>query len=223
MFSKVLVASAAISLTSAIQLKTHHLAKLLGVNESCGFNIQRATSSRSEFRSKSGGRTLFRDSDFPADESSLFWRNYLYDNEMPQKFLNEVTGWARPQEILDSINNPHWGDQYKGGEGATATPNLWGTKGVLPAGTNQGGLGDCWFLASASSLAEHPERIMNIFTNTEYDSAGIFQVTFYLNGEPVKIEVDDRLPISEGTNEGWTNYGVKTPFNANMSSNGAWW
>jgi len=35
-------------------------------------------------------------------------------------------------------------------------------------------LGDCWFLASAAALAEHPDRIKKIFTNKKYDSAGIF-------------------------------------------------
>ena len=85
MFSKLLVASAAISSSSAIQLKTHHLTRLLGVNESCDYNIQRATSSRNErdFNANSGKSDLYEDPDFPADESSLFWRDYMYDNEMP--------------------------------------------------------------------------------------------------------------------------------------------
>jgi len=59
-------------------------------------------------------------------------------------------------------------------------------------------LGDCWMLSSASSLAEHPERIKMLFTNEEYDSAGIFQLNFWNKGEQIKITVDDRLPINEG-------------------------
>ena len=123
---------------------------------------------------------------------------------MAQSYINADIGWARPSEL-------------------SASPSLWGSKGVQPAGTNQGGLGDCWFLASASALAEHPDRIKNIFTNRKYDSAGIFQVTFYMAGEPVKITVDDRLPITEGKDPRYTNFGVKTPFNSNVSNNGAWW
>lgn len=119
----------------------------------------------------------------------------------------EGRGWARPSELI------------KDGE----TPSLWGSKGVLPAGTNQGILGDCWMLASASSLAENPERIMNIFSNTEYDSAGIFQVKFFHMGEWIKISVDDRVPISTGMDKRYTNYGVKSPINTSMSENGAWW
>jgi len=43
--------------------------------------------------------------------------------------------------------------------------SLWGSKGILPAGVRQGGLGDCWWVAVASSLAEYPERIKKIFKN----------------------------------------------------------
>lgn len=64
---------------------------------------------------------------------------------------------------------------------------------------------------------------MNLFTNKDYDSAGIFQVTFHRLGEPVKITIDDQIPYDMGTDPGYTNYGVKTPENAKMSSNGAWW
>ena len=53
-------------------------------------------------------------------------------------------------------------------------PSLWGSKGVLPDGVVQGHLGDCWFLASAAALAEHPERIKKIFTNADYSIPGIY-------------------------------------------------
>jgi hypothetical protein len=47
-------------------------------------------------------------------------------------------------------------------------PSLWGSKGVRPDGVVQGELGDCWFLATMSALAENPDRIKNIFTNNEF-------------------------------------------------------
>lgn len=58
-----------------------------------------------------------------------------------EKRYTQVTKWSTPKEVI-------------GG-----TPNLWGEKGVLPTGTRQGKLGDCWFLAAASAIAEHPDRI----------------------------------------------------------------
>jgi len=78
-------------------------------------------------------------------------------------------------------------------------PSLWGSKGVLPDGVVQGYLGDCWFLAAAAALAEHPERIKGIFTNEDYSEAGIYQVTLYVRGQPVKIVVDDRIALRAGS------------------------
>jgi hypothetical protein len=46
--------------------------------------------------------------------------------------------------------------------------SLWGRKGVRPDGVVQGYLGDCWFLATMSALAEKGDRIKNMFTNKEY-------------------------------------------------------
>jgi hypothetical protein len=54
------------------------------------------------------------------------------------------------------------------------TPSLWGRQGVKPAGVRQGELGDCWFLSTAAALAEHPDRIKNMFRNSEYPENGAF-------------------------------------------------
>jgi len=58
-------------------------------------------------------------------------------------------------------------------------PSLWGSKGILPAAVVQGKLGDCWFLSSGASLAEFPERIEKIFTNTEISEEGIYELNLY--------------------------------------------
>ena len=159
-----------------------------------------------DFKQYSNKGTPYEDSEFPADESSLRWEEFPWKDDAKKnaEYVNDITGWARPSEL-------------------TPSPSLWGSRGVTPNGTDQGGLGDCWFLASASALAEHPERIKQIFTNTKYDSAGCFQVTFYLAGEPVQITIDDRLPIYEGMDPGYTNYGVKKTTNAGQGLQGSWW
>ena len=65
------------------------------------------------------------------------------DADLVAAFDSEISGWKRPSEMDDS------GAAY----------SLWGSQGVLPQGTSQGGLGDCWFLASCAALAETPARI----------------------------------------------------------------
>jgi len=165
MFSKTLLLSTAMCGTEAIRLHSGAHSKtragvynkLRDVN-TCGNNIKRwsSTHETEDFIKYSNHEELYEDPDFGAEESSLFLRDHLYDGEMIGTYTENVTGWARPSEMTEG------------------KPSLWGSKGVLPAGTNQGLLGDCWMLASASALAEHPDRVMKMFTNTEYDSAGIF-------------------------------------------------
>ena len=83
----------------------------------------------------------------------------------------------------------------------------------MPYGVEQGKLGDCWFLAAAAALAEHPERIQRIIVNSDFTASGIFQYKFYHKGSIKTINIDDRLPVDS--------YGK--PVLARKSKHGAWW
>ena len=56
---------------------------------------------------------------------------------------------------------------------------------------NQGGIGDCYFMSSASALAEWPDRVRNVFLTQKKNNAGIFGVRFFIRGKPYHISVDD--------------------------------
>ena len=63
-----------------------------------------------------------------------------------------------------------------------------------------GGLGNCWFLAAASSLATRPE-IFKFVCPPDQESgfqAGIFKFRFWRYGEWVEVVIDDRLPTRGG-------------------------
>jgi len=63
-------------------------------------------------------------------------------------------------------------------------PSLFGHTGRPEVATShQGDLGDCWFLAAATALAEKPERIQKLFITKEYAENGTFQTQFYVGGE----------------------------------------
>lgn len=179
---------------------------LEGVPQTCTSNIRRMSSAhnRGDFAKHINSGTPYTDPEFTPDESSLFWRKHLWSAKMAKTYLKKVNGWSRPSKLVKS-------------------PSLWGNKGVKPAGTNQGLLGDCWFLASASAIAETPARIHKIFTNKNYPKSGIFEVTFYHMGMPFKEVVDDRIPTHEGKDKRYTNFGIKRPVNSKPSKNGAWW
>ena len=62
---------------------------------------------------------------------------------------------------------------------------------------NQGEIGDCWFLAPLSILAENKhfmDRVIPGGQGFEQNYAGIFRFQFYNFGEWKEIVIDDRLP-----------------------------
>lgn len=72
-----------------------------------------------------------------------------------RKFRANVAGWKSPTQLEKN-------------------PSLWGRYGVRPQGAHQGKLGDCWFIAAASAVAEYPNRIKNVFINNDFTKSGIF-------------------------------------------------
>lgn len=125
----------------------------------------------------------------------------------------EISDWMRPSELDDA------------GPGFS----LWGSQGILPAGVNQGSLGDCWFLAACAALAETPERIRHVFAGREKDSQGFYVFKFYVMGVEKYAVVDDRLPTKDAEEIYGPGYSFSSTgsrygtFMSGVSENGAWW
>ncbi|XP_070538573.1 calpain-5-like [Ptychodera flava] len=121
--------------------------------------------------------TLFADPEFPAEDRSIF-------------FSKPVPGqvqWKRPKEISDD-------------------PHLF-VEGASSGDVSQGSLGNCWFVASCSSLAQEKELWSKVVPNSEdqeWDAdnpqkyAGIFHFRFWRFGRWLDVVVDDRLPTING-------------------------
>lgn len=69
--------------------------------------------------------------------------------------------------------------------------------GIEPNDIQQGLLGDCYFLAVLSSLAEKPDRVQHLFYTKEINRAGCYLVYFYVNGIKTPVIVDDWFPVNE--------------------------
>lgn len=82
-----------------------------------------------------------------------------------------------------------------------------------PNGVSQNQLGDCWFLAAASSVSEVPDRIRRIVWNEEYNSNGAFRFYFWVKNGWFAVNVDDQIPSGD--------YG--RPWATWPSTSGAWW
>lgn len=114
------------------------------------------------------------DPDFPPEKKSLY--DPRIDKSADRKAFDSYS-WKRIKDI------------YGGKEQMFAG-------GIGPNDINQGGLGDCYFLAVLSSLAEVPERIADMFVTKDLNAAGIYMVKFYINGIQHPVIVDDHLPCS---------------------------
>lgn len=75
--------------------------------------------------------------------------------------------------------------------------SLFGIDGVATVDdVMQGSIGNCWFLAAASAIAEEPGRIEQMFGDKDQfnNGAGFFDVNLYLLSVPITIRIDDLLP-----------------------------
>ena len=66
-----------------------------------------------------------------------------------------------------------------------------------PQDIQQGALGNCWFLSALAVLAERPELLRKLITNTEYNPAGVYLVNLCKDGIWQSILIDDFFPCSE--------------------------
>jgi hypothetical protein len=58
----------------------------------------------------------------------------------------------------------------------------------------QGALGDCYFLAGISAVAEHPDIITNSIVIKNVSDAGIFSFNLWVRGIPTVVTIDDWVP-----------------------------
>jgi hypothetical protein len=70
-------------------------------------------------------------------------------------------------------------------------------KGIGPEDIKQGALGDCYYLQSLSSLARYPHLVKRLFRTQTVNAAGIYEVTFVINGVFKSVVIDDFVPFFE--------------------------
>lgn len=119
---------------------------------------------------------LFVDNEFPADDSSLFYTGNV--GQLPGDVV-----WKRPKDIHEN-------------------PKLF-VDGACSCDVVQGMLGNCWFVAACSSLAQEKElwnKVIPDSSEQEWDDqrpenyVGIFHFRFWQIDGWVDVVIDDRLP-----------------------------
>ena len=117
--------------------------------------------------------TPWTDTDFTADTNAVYWKDLDTLNAGQKKELGVAMTWKRATAM-----------------GSDKT--LFG-KGISPDDAVQGEVGNCWFIASASAVAEVPGRLEKIFLNKDnkLNAAGVYGVNLYTLGVPHTVIVDD--------------------------------
>ena len=110
----------------------------------------------------------FVDPEFPPCDASL------YDVTEKNPYSFDIV-WRRPHEI--------W---------AGKTIKVFDS--IDPNDVSQGHLGDCWWCAAISGVAENPKLIERLFITKEYNPEGVYKIRLCKNGEWIVVTVDDYLP-----------------------------
>ena len=121
----------------------------------------------------SENEALFGDSEFPANDQSL----YNDPVNPPEYAMDQPTvEWKRPQEITEGNC-------------------VMSKDGMNPGDIKQGALGDCWFLGSLLILSTNPELLNNLIV---YDGIqhGFAVFQFFKNGRWQHVIVDTRIPYN---------------------------
>ena len=118
------------------------------------------------------------DEDFYPSFESLYEQGNDYERSQKDKFTK--LEWKRASEIYE---NPVVFDD------------------ITPGDIKQGMLGDCYFLAVLSAMAEFPERIQALFVTKEVNQAGVYLMKFYINGIETPVMVDAYFPCYKGHNQ----------------------
>ena len=102
------------------------------------------------------------------------------ETPIPSVTSNDVT-WSRAYSVFNPRGRTLFGD------------------GISTDDVNQGALGNCWFLAAASAIAEHPGRMEKVFLNKDnaLNEQGVYAVKFWSMNVPLVVVVDDYLPLRE--------------------------
>ena len=123
------------------------------------------------------GSEQFIDSEFTPDSESLYWASEGEEYGAMAAY-EPIIEWGRIIEEFPRLS-------------------LFGYDGITPADVRQGTIGNCWFMAGASAVAEVPGRLEKVFLNNEnrVSQTGIYGVNIYTLGVPHTIIIDDWLPL----------------------------
>jgi calpain-15 len=133
--------------------------------------LENSTKYQDAKRSLDEDHSLFTDFDFLPKEKSLIG----YSKNRSDSRIYDLE-WYRSNEYFSG--------------------NIHVYENISPGDIQQGRLGDCYFLAAISALAEHPSRIERLFLTKTNNNNGLFAVALCINGVWQEVILDDYAPCT---------------------------
>ena len=59
---------------------------------------------------------------------------------------------------------------------------------------NQGSIGDCYFMTAIANLSKYPNKVKQMFKQSEKNEKGFYEIEVFIDGEKQIIIVDDYIP-----------------------------
>ncbi|CDW73209.1 UNKNOWN [Stylonychia lemnae] len=130
--------------------------------------------------------TFWNDTSFPADATSIQWTDTPYTRN--GLYYHSSAKWSRLNDLCPNCT-------------------MFGTGDYLND-ISQGAIGDCYFMAGATAVAEIDNRFKKIFVNPEINWAGLYAFNVYVRGIPHVMVVDDAVPAgSQGLSPSFAEIG----------------
>eukprot|EP00945_MAST-04E_sp_MAST-4E-sp1_P004352 g4352.t1 len=138
-----------------------------------------------------GSCILYKDSEFPADASSL--------GEYEAK--GQAVFWVRGNDILAPLEDVNGDGKIEANERKGGHAHLF-QDGVTPSDICQGMLGDCWLLSAIACMAEFPGLIENLFSEKVFSHRGKYTIRLFNPSvnDFVHVTIDDRFPCTSKEN-----------------------
>lgn len=148
--------------------------------------------------------SIWNDPDFEPTCDAFYWKDLGEDKK---------AGTSEPSKMKTRCDKVTW----KRASSTFSKASLFGKEGVRPEDVEQGQIGNCWFMASLTALAEKKERVESLFVGDgKLSKQGIYAIQFYALNVPHTVIIDDWLPlVPEG-------YSYTTQF-AKISDDSALW
>ena len=153
--------------------------------------LNKSSSRYEQIKARCSPAKPYIDPEFPTRYESLWGYGSA---SLSERYLKSLA-WGRPTEI------------FKG------EPYVVFNEGIDINDVIQGGLGDCYLLASIASIAEHPDRLKRLYLTRKPNKEGIYALSICIDGIFEEVILDDQFPIqplsktaafnSTKTNEIW--------------------